>query len=109
MTKKNGHNHAQPELFPDTFRPPRVEFPAVRVPQPDGSILMKPGKAVVVGDEIGTAEFARRTGISQRHVQYLCEVGDIEARPLTDRPGSKYMIPTTEVDRIRNLKSEDLK
>ena len=103
---KPSANDKQLEFTPPEFKPPRVEFPTVRLPQPDGSVLMKPGKAVVVPDEIGTAEFATRTGLSQRHVQYLCDVGEIEARPMSPRPGSKYLIPVTEVERFLNLKSQ---
>jgi len=88
-----------------TATTPRFRIPWVRIPQPDGSILIRPGKPIVEPEEIGTPEFAQLTGLSIRRVQYLCEVGEIEARRMSNVPGSRYLIPLTELERYLQIRS----
>lgn len=61
-----------------TFEP-IVHIPVVRIPQPDGSLLIRPGKPVVLGgeDEIGTAEAAKILGCEPDWVGRLCERGTL--------------------------------
>lgn len=89
------HNPAQLEL-PELH----ITIPVVRIPQADGSLLIRPGKPVVTGPEMSTREFARATGISQRHVETLCEEGRIKARKLTTKPGSQWRIEREELPRF---------
>ncbi|MCX6928201.1 MAG: helix-turn-helix domain-containing protein, partial [Verrucomicrobia bacterium] len=54
---------------------PQVRTTTVKEVQADGSILIKPGKVVVVEDYVGTGEVARILGVSQRWVESECESG----------------------------------
>ena len=87
-------NH--PEL--PLWAPPTVVIPTVRVPQPDGSILMRAGKPVVIEDEIGTTEAARLLGLSQRTIELQCEDGSFKSafKP-GGKPGSKWRLSRAEV------------
>jgi hypothetical protein len=74
------------------------------VPQPDGSILVKPGKPVVAEAEIGTREAARMLGMSRRWVETECELGRFKTahKPGT-QPKSMWKIARAEVlDRREN-------
>jgi hypothetical protein len=64
---------AQLELL--TWQPPTVIVPTIRIAQPDGSILLKAGKPVVVEESIGTAEAAAILGMTQRWVENECDLG----------------------------------
>lgn len=95
MHKRKQHdNDAQLEL-PDF----RVHVPIVKVPQPDGSVLVKAGKPQILENEIGTAEFARMTGMSQSYVELLCNEGKLQWRRMTPKAKSKFLIPASEVTR----------
>lgn len=87
---------------------PVIVIPAIKVAQPDGSILIRAGKPEVLngGDEITTGEFARSTGLSHRHVLTLIEQGKISARPLSPLKKSRKRIPRSEVKRFLQLESE---
>lgn len=80
------------------FDEPEVVTPTVRIPQPDGSLLFRAGKPVVVEKEIGTAEAARILGLSPRRVEFLCEQGDFTtAHKPGGRPKSRWRIARSEV------------
>lgn len=73
-------------------------IPAIRIPQPNGGVLVKAGQPVIKSgqDEVGTAQFAKLVGLSQRQVQTLVDQGHIKAR----RPGhprGKFLIPVAEL------------
>ena len=72
------------------------------------SILVKAGAPVVVGDEVTVSEFKKKTGISKRHIQRLCEDGQIDHRRLTPKRDSKILILRSEIERYRNISSDDL-
>lgn len=77
---------------------PEVIFPVVRVPQPDGSVLFRPGKAVIASEEIGSTEAGRLLGMSRRWVEGECASGGFKtARKLGGRPKSRWRISRTEV------------
>ena len=86
---------------------PIVHIPAVTVPQPDGSIVIRPGKPEVLRgeDEITTAEFSRKTGLSHRHTLTLIAEGKIQARPLSPLKGSRKRIPRSELSRYLKLEN----
>jgi len=56
---------------------PVVYVPAVTTRQPDGSLIVRAGKPVVLGgeDEIGTAEAGRIMGCTGDWVAELCDRG----------------------------------
>jgi hypothetical protein len=87
-----------------TATTPRFRTPSVRIPQPDGSVLIKAGKPILEAEEIRVPEFSRRTGLSRRYVQYLCEIGKIDCRRMSDLAKSWYLIPTSELDRYLQFK-----
>lgn len=77
---------------------PTVITQTIRIPQPDGSILFRPGKSIVVEAEIGTTEAARLLGLSQRHIESQCNQGLFKT---AYKPGglakSKWRISRQEV------------
>ena len=87
---------------------PVIHIPVVRIPQPDGSLLIRAGKPEVLkgGDEITCAEFARATGLSHRHVLTLIEQGQIAARPLSPLKASRKRIPRSELARYLQLQNQ---
>jgi hypothetical protein len=94
--RKDNKNDNQLDLLPDF----RVHVPIVKVPQPGGGVLVVPGKPQILAPEISTHEFSAKTGISQRHVERLCEEGKIKSRRMVpDNLKSKLLIPVTEVER----------
>ncbi len=54
--------------------PPSVT-PWIRVPQPDGTFILKPGRPDLEEEEIGTRAAAQLLGLSQRRVKLMCEQG----------------------------------
>lgn len=93
---------------PNTRFEPVIHVPTIKVAQPDGSILFKPGKPEVLKgeDEITAGEFARSTGLSHRHVLNLIEQGKITARPLSPLKNSHKRIPRSELKRFLQLDLE---
>lgn len=84
---------------------PLVHYPVVRVPQPDGSLLIRPGKPVVLQgeDEIGSAEAASMLGCTVDWIGRLCDRGTlVEGRDWT-RIGERgnYRIKRSSVIRLK--------
>jgi excisionase family DNA binding protein len=88
-----------------TSLPAFAHIPPVIIQQPDGAVLVKPGKPQIDpgGEFVTTARFAKLTGLSQRHVTTLCDEGKIQFRRKSPKPGSRYLIPASEVERYRNI------
>ena len=68
------------------FVVPTMMIPAIKIPQADGSVLIRPGKPVEVGDEIGTVKAAKLLGLAPRQVQRLFEDGNFKT---AFKPGGK--------------------
>lgn len=85
----------QPEFH---FEIPTVIIPAVRIPQPDGSLLIKPGKPYLAEPVISSAEAARLLGMSQRAINQQCSEGHFKSaiKP-GGRPRSPWKITRQEV------------
>lgn len=93
--KKSAQNPNQ-VLLP--FEVPTMYIPAIRVPQPDGSVLIKAGKPVETGADISTLEASKILGISDRRVQYLCQIGNFKtAFKPGGTPKSNWRIARSEV------------
>lgn len=76
----------------------QVHIPTIRLPQADGSLLIKAGRPVVLAEDICTREAARILGLSQRHIETQCHLGDFKsAYKPGGRPKSKWKISLTEV------------
>ena len=84
---------------------PDIFIPTIRIPQPDGSLLIRAGKPVLVEPEMGTMEFSRLTHISREYVIELIQEGRITARRMSPKERSHYLIPRSEAERFRNLES----
>jgi hypothetical protein len=92
---------AQREL--PLFAIPVVHVPTVRIPQPDGSILIKAGKPVILDDEVTVAEAAKLIGLAKRTIEAQCALGQFRtACKPGGRPGSKWKISREEVLARRN-------
>ena len=91
-----------------TFNLPAFFAPVVKIPQLDGSVLVKPGQIRAVLDEVSISEFSRQTGISTRHITTLCEQGHLQHRRLTPKFKSKILISRSEVERFRQISDEDI-
>ena len=77
---------------------PAFAVATVKVPQPDGSVLLKPGKPVLADEEIGTAEAARFLCLSQRTVELQCDQGMFKtAWKPGAKPSSRWRISRSEV------------
>jgi hypothetical protein len=81
--------------------------PVIKLPQPDGSLLIKAGKPQIVESEVTVSQFHRQTGVSMRHIQTLCEQGMIQHRRLTPKRVSKILIPRSEIERFKNLHGDE--
>ncbi len=57
------------------WRPSEVFIPTIRVPQPNGDILIRAGKPVVLEAMVGTSEAARILGMSVSWVETECREG----------------------------------
>lgn len=77
---------------------PDVFIPAIKIAQADGSILIKPGKPVVIEAQIGTREASRILGMSPRWVRTKCDLGLFQTahKPGT-QIGSWWKIARAEV------------
>ena len=80
--------------------------PIIKLPQADGSLLVKAGRVQLAAQEVTVAQFHRQTGLSIRHILTLCEQGLILHRRLTPKPKSKIIIPLSELTRYRALDDE---
>ena len=69
-----------------------VFIPVLRIPQPNGDVLIRAGKPEILSsaDEISPTQFARRVGLSHRRVLSLIEEGLITARPLSPAAALMY-------------------
>jgi hypothetical protein len=80
------------------FELPTMMIPAIKIPQPDGSVMIKAGRPIEVGGNISTLEASKILGISDRRVQYLCQIGNFEtAFKPGGTPRSNWRISRTEV------------
>ncbi len=91
-------------------RPDMVFMGWLRVPQPDGSILLKPCRTVtVVADEVGTREAAQILGVTANTVRMYCDAGTlVEGKDWRRNPslpgsghGGSYRIRREAVMRLR--------
>jgi hypothetical protein len=97
---KKRRDHHTPE-FPNLS----YHTPTLRIPQADGSMLLKAGKPVLMGDEISVSEFARRTGNSVSTIEREINEGRItEVRRKTTRPKSPFLIKVAELERYLNIR-----
>lgn len=88
------------------FVEPTFYVPVIKIPQGDGSLLVKAGKPQICEPEVSVLTFHKETGISIRHIETLCEQGLIKHRRLTPKKKSKMMIPRSELERYKALEGE---
>ncbi len=81
--KRSISNRCQEEF---TFSVPEFFVPAVQTRQPDGSVIVRAGKPVAMGDDISTAEAAQILGLSQRCIEQQCTEGMFRT---AHKPGAK--------------------
>ena len=78
--------------------------PTIRIPQPNGDVLLRPGKPVLVEgrDDVGTMEASRILGLSQRTIEHECAIGIFKtAWKPGGRPLAMWRISRKEVlDRL---------
>lgn len=95
--------------------PPTIITSWVKIPQPDGSFILKPGRPVVASEEIGTAEAARILGLSRDHVARICDEGKlllegVDWRKLPPKPGTirggNYHIKRASIIRLAGLQQD---
>lgn len=79
---RNGNTQQELPLF----KAPEIVIPFTKIPQPNGDILIRPGKPVVVEEMIGTSEAARLLGMSRRWVETECSEGRFRT---AHKPGTK--------------------
>lgn len=99
-TAKNAKVAVQPKIEAN------FSIPIIKLPQPDGSILVKAGKPIVCAPFVSVAEFSKATTLSMRYIEQLCEEGRLKHRRLTDKPHSKILINRDELARYMALEGE---
>lgn len=80
--------------------------PALKLRQPDGSLLVKAGKPEVCEPEVSVTEFSKATGISRRYISTLCDEGRLNHRRLTPKKNSKILILRAEISRYKRLEGD---
>lgn len=87
---------------------PLVHFPAEKIPQADGSVLIRAGKAVVVADDVvGTSEAARMLRMSRRWVDNECDIGHFKtAHKLGITERAQWRIDRAEVLARKRIKPD---
>jgi hypothetical protein len=85
---------------------PTFHVTVIKIRQPDGSLLVKPGRPEIVAPEVSVTDFSKATGVSSRHIESLCEQGFIPHRRLTPKNNSKILIPQDEISRFLHLGDE---
>ena len=97
MAHNGNHTSVQQDLLL-TVRAPTVVVPTISIRQPDGSILSRAGKPVIMEDLLNTSTAARLLGMSTRWIQYQCEVGIFKtAHKPGQSPRSQWRIARHEV------------
>lgn len=77
---------------------PKTMVPTITIRQPDGSILVKAGRPVIIPPMMTTKEAARILNLGQRTVEYQCSVGLFKtACKPGGAVGSKWMVARSEV------------
>ena len=100
--KRRPHNHDATPPLPGFA--PIIHIPVIRVPQPNGDLLIRAGKPVVLGgeDEISTTEAAAILGCTLDWVGRLCDRGTliegVDWRRIGDR--GLYRIKRASVIRL---------
>jgi excisionase family DNA binding protein len=80
------------------FAVPTVIVPVIKLPQPDGSILIRAGKPYIAEPLITVAETAKLLGLARRTVESMCVDGKFRtAHKPGGRPRSKWLIERAEV------------
>lgn len=75
-----------------------VVTPTLKIPQPDGSFLIKAGKPQMIEPDMSVAEAARLLRLSVRWIELQCEQGMFQgAYKPGGRPKSRWRIPRSEV------------
>jgi hypothetical protein len=93
MKKRRGAKHGLASM-----QFPQVVIPAVSIPQPDGSLVIRPGKPAILADRVGTREAARILGMSPRWVELECYLGRFTtARKPGLMPKSRWSIARAEI------------
>jgi hypothetical protein len=96
MGRTKQQNPDQHEL--PLFKAPEVYIPAVKIPQPDGSILIRAGKPELVSEMVECSWAAKELNLSVRTINYQCEIGLFRtAVKPSGRPRGKWKIAREEV------------
>ncbi|MCE5278879.1 MAG: helix-turn-helix domain-containing protein [Planctomycetaceae bacterium] len=81
--------------------------PVIRVPQPDGSVLVRSGKPQIYAADMSVSEAAKFLGLSVRHVESQCSAGLFKsAYKPGGLPRSRWRISRSEVISRRTPPSE---
>jgi hypothetical protein len=81
-----------------------VGIQGIKIPQSDGSFLIKPGVPIPCNDDVSVQRFSKMTGLRVRQIYELCEEGSIDHRRLTPAPRSRIRIPRSEIARYLQFK-----
>jgi hypothetical protein len=87
------------------YQTPTVTIPTISIPQPDGAVLIRPGKPTILEDRVRTDEAARILGMSQRWVEAECITGKFRtARKVSMTQKGRWTIYRSEVfSRLDNM------
>lgn len=89
---------------PNQLLLPYVYFPTTQTRQPDGSIVVRPAKPVILDDMIDLSEVCRILQMSARWAQSECERGNFKsAYQPSGREKGKWLVSRLEVLKRRGL------
>lgn len=96
MGQNGYHTAVQQDML--TVKAPTVVVPTISIRQPDGSILSRAGKPVIIEDLLNTSTAARLLGMSPRWVQTQCELGIFKtAHKPGQSPRSQWRVARQEI------------
>ena len=80
------------------WQPTQFVCPTIRIPQPDGTLLLKPGKPVPIEEMITIPMAAKLIGMSNRWVESECQSGRFTTASKAGlRPNCHWKIARSEV------------
>lgn len=91
------------------FKAPDIYIPAVKIPQPDGSLLIRAGKPVVMEEMIECTEAAAILGLAARTINYQCQIGQFAtAVKPSGRARGKWKIARSEVQARTTFRPDEM-
>ena len=85
------------------FKTPAVVIPAVKINQPNGSVLFRAGKPIVMADVVTAFEAATILSLSKHHIENQCSEGLFKtaSKPVASRAPNGGFTRTEVIARLQ--------